>query len=74
MKTFVSLLAIGLLATAATFVSVPKANAETFYNAYGIEYGNICQTPTGWQRVRYRPVGSTCWSTLWGQWGVILEA
>lgn len=37
----------------------------------GLWFGNICQTPQGWQQVAPQLVGSTCYSPGWRSYGFI---
>lgn len=37
----------------------------------GLWFGNVCQTPQGWQIVAPQLVGSTCWSPGWRTYGFI---
>jgi len=40
----------------------------------GILYGDICQTPYGWQQVPALPVGTNCFAPQFRAWGYIANA
>jgi len=72
MKAFKTLAVVAVAAAALLMnaVSVQPASAAVVYSN-GLYYGNICQTPAGWQVVPWQLVGSTCYSPGWGLYGYI---
>ena len=76
MKNLMKTLTVGAVAAAALLmnaVSVNTASAATVYGNDGLLYGNICQTPYGWQVVPWRLVGASCYSPSWNSYGYILN-
>ena len=71
MKKVKAVLVAGALAVSAALVSVQPASATTVLGADGLWYGNVCQTPVGWQYVPWRLVGTTCYAPNFGGWGTI---
>jgi len=72
MKLFKTLALVAGLFTATFAMNATTVNAATVYNYNnGLYYGNICQTPAGWQVVPWQLVGGSCWSPAWGMWGYI---
>ena len=67
-------LIVALFATATLNMIAIPSQAATFYNNNdGLIYGNICQTPYGWQFVNWAPAYTACYSPGWNAYGYILN-
>ena len=64
-------LILAAIALASVAIAVPSQAAVVYNYNDGLLYGNICQTPYGWQMIPWTPVSWSCYSPAWNSYGYV---